>query len=64
MVASHSTFVTGVDRAASVSTDVPPPTLRDSVDNGHCTDAGNVHSDGEFSIDPMCTNCPDLAPKG
>jgi len=64
VVASRSTFGTGADRAASVGMDMPPSPPPDSVDNGHCTDVGNVHSGDEFSIDPTCSNCPDLAPKG
>ena len=61
VVASRSTFGTGADRAASVGMDTPPPSPADSAGNGHC---GNMHSDDEFNIDPMCTNCPDLAPQG
>lgn len=33
-------------------------------DDDEFAEVTEMHLDEEFSIDPMCTNCPDLAPKG
>lgn len=62
VAARRSAFGTGADRAASVGMNMLP--LRNSADSYHCINVGYVHSDDDFGIDPMCTNCPDLAPKG
>lgn len=61
-VAPRSSFGTGADRAASVSMDMPQPPV--SADDGLGIDSGSVDAGDEYNIDPMCTNCPDLAPKG
>ncbi|KAH9770081.1 RNA pseudouridine synthase 7 [Citrus sinensis] len=42
------------DRAAAYSHHSPPPVSSDKSES----------SSEDFSIDPMCTNCPNLAPKG
>ncbi|ONK77872.1 uncharacterized protein A4U43_C02F11690 [Asparagus officinalis] len=51
-VVRRSTFGSGADRAASIYMDMPPQT------------PGSAANSDEFSIDPMCTNCPGLAPVG
>lgn len=58
---ARSTSGTTSDRAAS---GMHQPPDSDSSNNGHCAEDSATYSREEFSIDPMCTNCPDLAPKG
>ncbi|KAH7683263.1 Pseudouridine synthase RluC/RluD protein [Dioscorea alata] len=41
--------------SAAMDTSQPSPVLESSYD---------INSNEEFSIDPMCTNCPNLGPKG
>ena len=45
----------GADRAAAKSAHSLPP-IHD--------EASTENSEEDFSIDPMCTNCPNLAPNG
>ncbi|GAB2289365.1 hypothetical protein Dimus_023672 [Dionaea muscipula] len=58
-IASRSTKGTSAERAAAASN------MSNSLSNTHvCQDEiEEIHSE-DFSIDPMCTNCPTLAPKG
>ncbi|CAM8899034.1 unnamed protein product [Rhodiola kirilowii] len=44
------------DRAASLS----PKSTHTEVQTSDCTE----NSSDDFTVDPMCTNCPNLAPKG
>ncbi|KAK6794813.1 hypothetical protein RDI58_008266 [Solanum bulbocastanum] len=55
-VSSRSAEGLSADRAAAKSCSPPDPISRTS-------DMAN-DSNEDFSIDPMCTNCPNLAPKG
>ncbi|KAL3342500.1 hypothetical protein AABB24_026499, partial [Solanum stoloniferum] len=55
-VSSRSAEGFSADRAAAKSCSPPDPISRTS-------DMAN-DSNEDFSIDPMCTNCPNLAPKG
>ncbi|TMW97556.1 hypothetical protein EJD97_005320 [Solanum chilense] len=55
-VSSRATEGLSADRAAAKSCSPPDPISRTS-------DMEN-DSNEDFSIDPMCTNCPNLAPKG
>ncbi|TQE12905.1 hypothetical protein C1H46_001551 [Malus baccata] len=48
----------GADRAAANSSPSPPSGFRENLSTEP------VDSDEDFSIDPMCTNCPNLVPKG
>ncbi|XP_073013368.1 RNA pseudouridine synthase 7 [Typha latifolia] len=59
-VSPRSAKGTGADRAASV---MHQPSLLDPSKNSHC-DENTGHSTEDFNIDPMCTNCPNLAPIG
>ncbi|XP_072980986.1 RNA pseudouridine synthase 7 isoform X2 [Typha angustifolia] len=59
-VSPRSAKGTGADRAASV---MHQPSLLGPSENSHC-DENNGHSSEDFDIDPMCTNCPNLAPIG
>ncbi|RWW73830.1 hypothetical protein BHE74_00018253 [Ensete ventricosum] len=57
-VPSRSASGVGADRAAS-GTCKPP------MSNSHKVDSfAEDSASEEFSIDPMCTNCPNLPPKG
>lgn len=56
-VASRSTEGTGADRAASGLNFSSPCCL----DKGHDIEDPALY---EFDVDPMCTNCPNLGPKG
>ncbi|CAM8914798.1 unnamed protein product [Rhodiola kirilowii] len=47
------------DRAASISMLSPKSTHTEVETNEH-----TQNSDNNFTVDPMCTNCPNLAPKG
>lgn len=47
------------DRAAAKS----HHSLKSNFDD-KCLDEYEENSTDDFSIDPMCTNCPNLAPKG
>lgn len=58
-LSSRSAEGLSADRAAAKSCSPPEPT---SLGNG-ISDMAN-DSNEDFSIDPMCTNCPNLAPKG
>ncbi|XP_057479576.1 RNA pseudouridine synthase 7 isoform X4 [Actinidia eriantha] len=49
----------GADRAVAKSAHSLPP-VRDE----ECYTASTENSEEDFSIDPMCTNCPNLPPKG
>uniref|UniRef100_A0A0E0NFE5 Pseudouridine synthase RsuA/RluA-like domain-containing protein n=1 Tax=Oryza rufipogon TaxID=4529 RepID=A0A0E0NFE5_ORYRU len=55
---------TRINRATTLACSLP------SSDPDSCADLGNndtnkdTEADEEFSIDPMCTNCPNLAPVG
>lgn len=55
----RSTVGLSADRAAAKSELPPQPNLRET-----CIDDPQNDSSIDFSIDPMCTNCPNLAPKG
>lgn len=55
-VSSRAAEGLSADRAAAKSCSPPDPISRTS-------DMEN-DSNEDFSIDPMCTNCPNLAPKG
>ncbi|KAL6319206.1 hypothetical protein AAG906_013880 [Vitis piasezkii] len=56
----RSTKGLSADRAAANSgCSLPSSSPKSSVDE-YCDDNSTV----DFSIDPMCTNCPNLAPKG
>ncbi|KAI3929658.1 hypothetical protein MKX01_025826 [Papaver californicum] len=57
-VAPRSGQATG-NKAANTE---PSPTSDVPLDNN--SDVVEKKSGDDFSIDPMCTNCPDLAPKG
>lgn len=50
---------TTADRAAAISARSSEPDIEED-----CFNARKDNSSEEFSIDPMCTNCPNLAPKG
>ncbi|RRT66439.1 hypothetical protein B296_00040198 [Ensete ventricosum] len=57
-VPSRSASGVGADRAASGA--CKPP-----MSNSHKVDSfAEDSASEEFSIDPMCTNCPNLPPKG
>ena len=56
-VTDRSTEGMSADRAAAFS----GHTLT-TITNESCDKSENSNED--FSIDPMCTNCPNLAPKG
>ncbi|KAK4362746.1 hypothetical protein RND71_017987 [Anisodus tanguticus] len=58
-VSSRSAEGLSADRAAAKSCSPPEPI---SLENGISDTANDSNED--FSIDPMCTNCPNLAPKG
>ncbi|XP_073099495.1 RNA pseudouridine synthase 7 isoform X2 [Elaeis guineensis] len=58
---ARSTGRRGAGRAASVMYE--PPDSHSSNNDCYAKDNATC-SDEEFSIDPMCTNCPNLAPKG
>ncbi|OVA17432.1 RNA-binding S4 domain [Macleaya cordata] len=60
-VRTRSTQGMGADKAASVNSE-HSPTSDFLLDNR--SDDVEKNSNEEFSIDPMCTNCPDLVPKG
>ncbi|XP_020107443.1 RNA pseudouridine synthase 7 [Ananas comosus] len=61
-VSPHSTkrARTSDDRVAS---NLPLPPQSDSTRTDQCT-GDDLVPDEEFSIDPVCTNCPNLGPKG
>lgn len=59
LVSSRSAEGSSADRAAAKSCSPPEPI---SLENGISDTANDSNED--FSIDPMCTNCPNLAPKG
>ena len=50
---------TTADRAASSS-----DRSFSSIVSQDCSSEHEEYSGEDFDIDPMCTNCPDLAPKG
>lgn len=58
---AHSTGRRGADRVASGMYELPDS---DSSNNDDYAKDNATRSDEEFSIDPMCTNCPNLAPEG
>lgn len=62
VVCKRSTLGTGADRAATFvnSEDL------DEADPNCDSNSTGVDAEGneDFRYDPMCTNCPDLAPKG
>ncbi|XP_077228134.1 pseudouridine synthase family protein [Tasmannia lanceolata] len=62
-VARRSTLGTGADKAPISC--APQHSLCPSFpsDDGF-TEVKEMHLNEDFVIDPMCTNCPDLAPKG
>ncbi|KAI3883190.1 hypothetical protein MKX03_031961 [Papaver bracteatum] len=51
----QATGNTAANTEPSSTSDIPLDNISDVVEK---------KSDDDFSIDPMCTNCPDLAPKG
>lgn len=55
-LSEHVTHRKGMsaDGAAAYAHHSPPPVFSDKSES----------SSEDFSIDPMCTNCPNLAPKG
>lgn len=57
-VPSRSANGVGADRAASGT--CKPPMSNSHKDDSFAEDSASE----EFSIDPMCTNCPNLPPKG
>ncbi|XP_019253599.1 PREDICTED: RNA pseudouridine synthase 7 isoform X1 [Nicotiana attenuata] len=59
LVSNRSAEGLSADRAAAKSFSPPEPI---SLENG-ISDTTNDSNEG-FSVDPMCTNCPNLAPKG
>ncbi|KAL7161886.1 hypothetical protein ACSBR2_042378 [Camellia fascicularis] len=58
-VTDRSTKGMGADRAAAKSAQSLP-----SNPDKDCSAGSEENSKEDFSIDPMCTNCPNLAPKG
>lgn len=50
---------TTADRAAAISARSPARDIEED-----CVKAHKENSSEDFSIDPMCTNCPNLTPKG
>ena len=56
----RSTKGMSADRAAANSGPSLLSSSPKSCDDEHCNDNSAV----DFRIDPMCTNCPNLAPKG
>ncbi|KAJ0988778.1 hypothetical protein J5N97_007134 [Dioscorea zingiberensis] len=62
VIAPRSTKRMRPDSAAT-DTSQPPQVLNSSYDDFQVR-VDNMNSNEEFSIDPMCTNCPDLGPKG
>ncbi|KAL4036424.1 hypothetical protein IC575_005164 [Cucumis melo] len=50
---------TTADRAAAISSCSPACDVEED-----CANEWKENSSEDFSIDPMCTNCPNLAPKG
>lgn len=61
-IAPRSSRGIGPDRAVVLGKS-HAPVLGSSVDFQH-SEVEDVHTHQEFSIDPMCTNCPNLVPKG
>ena len=57
-----------VDRSAEgMSADRAAASSDPSLSSNFCQDSScenEAYSSEDFSIDPMCTNCPNLAPKG
>ena len=50
---------TTADGAAAISACSRAPDIQED-----CVNARNEKSNEDFRIDPMCTNCPNLTPKG
>lgn len=61
-IVPHSARGTGPDRAVVLGKS-HAPALGSSGDFHHSKDE-DVQTHQEFNIDPMCTNCPNLVPKG
>lgn len=57
-VSDRSAGGMGADRAAANSDHSPASCFSENKSTEH------EDSSEDFSIDPMCTNCPSLAPKG